>query len=267
MAESTLALTMTDLKGEVGFFLGMGRGTANGESAWPTEDETTINQCVKSGLRQFYYAGGGQLWDWSFLKPQATLVLPSGVNRLTLPDDFNGFDGPLVIEIDTGGYSEVKLQNPVFITRLETASPDSTGRPQYAASEYLKGTNANYGQRSQLLVYPTTDAEYTIRCRYQVHPDALTDSRPYPYGGAAHAETIRAACLMAAEETLDDNRGVWADRFAERLAASIAADQRHKPPHLGYNGDRSDMRAFYGARQRRGWWDDNIVTFNGVEYD
>ena len=114
-----------------------------------------------------------------------------------------------------------------------------------------------------MFIFPTADQAYTLEFSYYLLAEALDGSRPYAYGGMAHAETIRAACLMAAEETLDDAQGLWAAKFRERLAASIMLDRRLKPQHGGYNGDHSED---YWTRRGSQHYEPYGVTFSGVEY-
>ena len=99
--ESTLALQYKDLLAETGLFLGFGRGEEFGDTAWTTQQQAAIESCVKSGLRNFYWPppveGTPSSYDWSFLKPTASLALVSGQSAIQLPDDFGGFDGPLTV--------------------------------------------------------------------------------------------------------------------------------------------------------------------------
>ena len=101
MAEPTLSLKYGDLLAEVGFFLGFGRGSALGDVAWTTRQQTTLDYIVASGLRQFYYPpplpGSQSSYDWSFLKPTATLTLSAGSSTVTLPDDYGGLDGKVTV--------------------------------------------------------------------------------------------------------------------------------------------------------------------------
>jgi len=55
LAEPTLSLSYNDLLGEVGLFLGWGRGAANGEEAWDAHKTAVVESSVRSGLRQFYF--------------------------------------------------------------------------------------------------------------------------------------------------------------------------------------------------------------------
>lgn len=245
--ESTLTLARRDLKSAVGFFLGWGRGPDFGGTAWSTDQDAEIEFCVQSGLRRFYFAEApnGGFYEWSFLKPIATLLLPVNVNTIPLPDDYGGIEGPITCTV-SGTAANASIWWPVMTThegaiRQQYATlPTSTGRPLYAAEQPLRNTTAQQGQRFQLYVFPLPDLTYQLQFAYSILPDALTASVPIPWGGAAHAETILEACLAVAEERLDDTKSVHAEAFARRLAASMAQDRRRKPQLLGYNADRSD---------------------------
>ena len=70
---------------------------------------------------------------------------------------------------------------------------------------------------------------------------------------------------MAAEEFLDDQRGLWQAKFKDRLAASINMDRKCKPQRLGPNVDRSDLmdRWPYNRPDQHGW---SLAKYNGVQY-
>src|ERR1043165_1439555 len=104
MAEPTLALSVYDLAAEVGTYLGYGPGADNlpgattyQGSAWDATQAQRVRSCVASGLDRFYHpeptAPGEQPYEWSFLLPVATLLLPQGGQEVPLPDDFGGLDG------------------------------------------------------------------------------------------------------------------------------------------------------------------------------
>jgi hypothetical protein len=101
VAESTLSLSLDDLKGEIGHFLGYGRGTVFGEPAWTTPQSNNITAVLKSGLSQFYTPPptqpGQAPHTWSFLRPFATITLTSGESVVALPDDFGNFEGAIFI--------------------------------------------------------------------------------------------------------------------------------------------------------------------------
>ena len=271
MAEPTLSLAYNDLAGEVGTFLGWGRGTALGDPAWSSQQQAPVDSCVRSGLRQWYYPHPIEVmdvsYDWAFLKPMVTLSLVANQTTLPLPDDYGGVEGRVTLSAPQGiqwwpleflGIGQVYQQQALF--------PTTTGRPWMCCTEPLKGTTGTQGQRSQLRVWPIPDMAYTLQLQYYVNPDYLTGANPYAYGGAQHVETILESCLAIAEQRLDDAMGVHTLKFKERLIASINMDRKSKPQTLGYNGDRSDLRdRRWGPRYDR-IWGQNLITGNGMQY-
>lgn len=252
MAESTLTLKKADFEAATGYYLGFGRGADFGEKAWTTVQRNIIEEHVKTGLRRFYFPSltpnSPSSYTWSFLKPLATLTLSDGVEAIELPDDFNGFDGPLTVTQDGGTYPVTIWPTGIgIIDRMYAATPEASGRPTMAAVSPLKGTSAFEGQRFQLTVFPIPDGEYTLTGHYSIMPDCLTGARPYCYGGTAHVDTIKESCLAAAEKDSDDMNGVHEQQFQVRLAASISMDRRLQAQILGYNGDPSV------AANRNGW--------------
>jgi len=250
MAESTLALSYNELAAETGFFLGFGRGINYGYPAWDPDQQTSIDSCIKSGLRQFYIPmalDGTEPYDWSFLRPTTKIAFKSGTQVIPMPDDFAALMGPLTISSPFVSVSiwPVQITGVGQIYAAYQQSPTAVGRPVMAAVEPIKDTTPTAGTRSQVRIWPVADADYIFNAVYIVNPNYISPTLPFPYGGAQHAETIRAACLMAAEETLDNESTVWAAKFQARLAASIAADRRLKPELHGYNMDKSDWAERY----------------------
>lgn len=264
--EPTLNMSRDDLMADVGLFLGYGRGATKGDVAWTTAQESAIEGCVRSGLRQFYFPpvlpGQVSSHEWSFLRPMATLVIPSGVSVQKLPDDFGGIEGEINIQTPSQVYHPLRVMGEGYISSQHAYAPDTTGVIQYVSVRPVKMQPDRKSPGHELYFWPTTDQSYTIRFQYYILPDYLTGNSPYAYGGAAHAETILESCLAIAEQRLDDSSTVHSAKFMERLTASVSVDRRLKPQLIGYNGDRSDGVKFrgynrYGAR---------TITYNGVEY-
>lgn len=266
--ESDLSLTLTAIEAEIGFFLGYGRGENYDDTAWTTQQQQAISAAVRSGLRQFYIPEpiDGASYAWSFLMPTTTKRLLSGLSTLNLPDDFGHAEGMVTLASDTNScYEPVRITGEGRVSQAYARDATSTGTPTLIAVRPIRGTSADKGQRFQFYVWPAADQDYDLTFAYTLLPNALSGERPYAYGGMLHAETILAACKMAAEETLDDvipGQGVWSLKFRARLAASIDIDRRNKPQHLGPNLDRSDdLNGWpYSRRQREA-----TVTFNGID--
>lgn len=267
MAESTLSLSKDAVEGEIGFFLGFGRGPANGEENWDANKLRTIASLSASAQRQFYFTPpidsnpGG--YSWSFLRPVATLTFWAGAQTLELPDDFGGFEGDITVLSTTGCYWPIRLTNEGLLRAEYAKTPSVTGRPRMGAELPLKGTTLLGGQRKELMLFPTADQDYTLQAAYYLLPDALDGTRPYIYGGMQHTETVLASAKAAAELHLDDMKGPQWQNFTERLASSISIDQRNKAALIGYNGDRSD-----GAdRLNRRWmYNQSSIRYNGAQY-
>ncbi len=259
--EPTLSLQKSALQTAVGVFLGYGRGPYSGDNA------SNVTDLSNSGYRQFLYpAVGGDAkmtYDWSFLKPVGSFILPLGQSVIQLPDDFGGFDGQITIVTNNVNSWPWRIdwRNEGTIREMFMVTPTFQGPPMYAATTVLKGTTGTQGQRYQLIIYPQADQNYTIQAPYFVNPDALTDAFPYCLGGAQHTETTLAAGIAAAELFLDDERGPRWEYFQERLQASIAADRKNKPQVLGYNRDASDAGDVYWRGPVHGWGPP--VTYNG----
>ena len=60
----------------------------------------------------------------------------------------------------------------------------------------------------------------------KIVPETLSESNPYPLGSALYSETIKAACLSAAELHKAGQRGARHEHYQELLARSIEQDKR-----------------------------------------
>jgi hypothetical protein len=270
MAESSLSLGYADYLWRVGDFLGWGRGAALGDTPYTTTQQAKLDDCVASGIRQFYFpppaAPNESPYDWSFLHPVTTMTLQSGTQGFQLPDDFGGFEGVLTClsGVSTTVPWPIRLHNESAIREAFAAATTATGPPVMCALNVLKGTTNNAGQRQQLLFYPLADQTYQVQFQYYVLPDYLSGSMPYVYGGAAHVETILESCLAIAEQRIDDMGGVHTEKFAQRLMASIGMDKKNKAEVFGYNGDRSDSKR-YGFG-KRAFMSFPLYTYNGSPF-
>jgi hypothetical protein len=235
---STLAMTYANLRSAIGDFLGYGTDS----SAWDTQQTTDINNALASGLRRFYtpmvMPGEGKAHQWSFLRPKYSFDTVAADFDYDLPAGFAQIIGPIDFDNSENQNHRIKVTGEANLMALR-ARDTTAGAPIYAAVR-AKAQTAGSEQISELIFWPTPDVIYTLHFRYQIQPDNISSSNTYPYGGAAHTETILAACKAAAEETKDDAQGIWGARFMERLQASIAYDRSaNGPEFFGYNGDKS----------------------------
>lgn len=268
--ESSLADTYRDVIGSIGFEAGWGRGADNGDEEWDDYKLATLKSVMKSGLRQFYKPPpdqSGVSHSWSFLKPMATLTLPSGEKELLLPADFGGVSGDLVLSTTAGG-APGTIRVTGGVRARYALNPSATGRPTHVEIEPLRTVAKAHGQRWQFVFWPEPNDDFTIQFYYSIMGEMLTGELPYAYGGAEHSETILASCLAIWEQRIDDiDRGPRYRFWMERLATSISMDRQKRAQNLGYNGDRSDSR--YERRNNRNAHGTGYpaLRYNGVLYD
>lgn len=233
MAESTLSLHYTSLMNAVGFFL-YGREQAE----LTTEENARVDDFVQIGYRQFLYPSAFEGippgYEWTFMRPVTTIVTVSGAGDQDLPDDF----GRLIDGFTFGDNAQVP---PVagdvgeWRIRLLRQQYDENGRPRLAGIRPKAGTGGD-GQRQEIMWYPKPDAVYTLTYRYEAYVNHLSDDEPYPLGGMRHADTIRLACLAAAESTQNDEIGIHRESFQRALVASVARDKRQGAKYFGNVG-------------------------------
>ena len=115
MAESTLTDAYTNYREEIAFFLGYGRTS----TSWSTAQENTINSCLKSGLRRFYFPpklpDQRQAHDWSFLHPVTTLSIGSTTGTVSGTPTYDG-----------SAYSTVTLTAAGFPARMDDSGNSTT---------------------------------------------------------------------------------------------------------------------------------------------
>lgn len=265
MSTPTTGLAKSDLDALAGWHLGYGRDS----TAWSTEQTAIINEMVKMAQRRVYITeedpnyGVPGAYKWTFLKPVLSVTLESGQQYRDLPDDFGGLEGAVTISLSgSSGFAPIPQMSEPYLRTLYANSPSATGKPQAVAVEWLPGQEQDRGQRARLVIYPIPDAAYILKFQYYLTPDAMSGTRPYPYGGAQHAELFKAAVLACCDLEVHGQLAERHDYFMRRLRAAIVADQRNREQQLGYVGDRIGPRPTHRERH----WDGGVVTFNSVEY-
>ncbi len=192
-----------------------------------------------------------------------------------LPDDYGGIEGDMVIE-SVNYQPNVLLVGEGRIRSMRQQRPQNqqvtTAQPMFAAIRPKKQTDTTTGQRFEIMFFPLPSSVLTISYIQRVNPEMLvTTTIEYPYGGMTHAETIRAACVAAAEEQENGNRLNGSpvydkrDLFRERLRASIQIDrQMNGVAYYGYNSDNSDLiHRPDGTNERNRSRDSGLVTYQG----
>jgi hypothetical protein len=258
VAESTLALSYDDYMAAIADYFGFGRK----KTAWTADQTVETDDTVQSGYRTFLFHGPTQLGQvqWSFLKPLMSISTVSAKSDYPLPDDYGGLTGAVTISTTSTSYSPIRKISSNAIMEMRSRNPSQTGVPHEVAVRAIRADGAQ-GQRWELMVWPTPDGAYTLQLPTFVLPGKLSATNQYPYGGAAHSETILASCLAAAERKRHNTQGVNYARFMELLMASQSLDgKQHRPDYLGYNGDGSDGR----RHGRHG--QEHIVTYNDIEW-
>lgn len=266
MAESSLSLTKAQLESRIGDWLGFGFGPLQGDAEWDDRQTAIIRQTVDDGLRQFYYPPivdpDTSQWNWSFLRPVASLTLVEGESTVDLPDDYGSTEGPITITSSPASIRPgILLCGEAKVRQAYVDSPEETGCPLLIAEVPLRPTTGVHGQRKQFSVFPIADQDYTLALAYYVNPDTITTVNPYPYGGAQHSGAVLASCLAAAEVYRDNTRGPMYATFIERLRASIGVDRRNKPMTMGLNRDNSDGPDW--SPRWNHWLNSPPVTYNG----
>lgn len=263
MDTATFTITFDELAGEVGAFLGYGRGVKYQQPEWDSEQEFAIRSCVKAGLHNFYYPApqpGESAHSWSFLSPTKEFTLASGARTVLLPEDFGGVLGGVFNATTSVCPYQLQPRDKSWIDLEFVRSSSQTGAPRYFAVRAQAAVRDTAEQREELYVFPEADAAYTLRVSYYLVPAATDGTHQHCYGGRAHAQTILESCLAVAEQRLNAKVREHTAAFAQRLAASIGLDRRHQPQQLGQM--QGEELQFRDGR----WLGSTTVTVNGVTY-
>ena len=192
------------------------------------QEKQSIADCIRCGLRWFYFPTGELTHAWSFLRRYLEIPIVAQLVWYELPRDFAGFAGAPALS---------NSQSPLAITdesgiRLRTNKGQESVAPKYTAvrTAEIRG-NTGY----HLGIFPAAtatdvNAQAVIQVWYVFEPQIISIDNPYAYGSGVHAETIMAACLAAAEqqmnpETMAQEGGVHWQYFQQQLAGSVATDK------------------------------------------
>ncbi len=261
MAESTLTLTLGDLRTDVAHYLGYNTTFASNNAS----QQADITRAIKAGIRKFVVPvfSGGRSHSWSFLSPTATLALTASDSQYDLPDNFGSMEGEFSYATTDNRSGRIQMVGEGMIRKLYEGTSSTSGPPQFAAIRVLSTAVTTESSRYEVIFFPTPDASYTLSYKYYVQIDMVSDTANYPVGGMESAECLRAACMAAAEEQKNDGSSDWTQRFTALLEACLFRDKQKERDYFGYMGDRSDSMGY--PRDPN----DNmpvVATYNGVEY-
>ncbi len=241
---SAPGFNLANLRRDVGMFVDFGPAS----QAWTHIQDKRIDATIQSGYRSFVHpmiipSLKPYVHEWSFLRPVASLTVDPDDGVIPAPPaNFASVYGGLTYKDDYNGDSVVEVVGVEEIKRLQNASSNRTGRPLKCAFlevvSQIEGTNT---RSTQILFWPEIDAPYTFEFQYNIDPFPLVGDNIVPFGSPIHAETIKYACLAAAELDIKGiSEGPMFQKFVTLLAASISFDERATSPQIiGYNGDGS----------------------------
>ena len=162
-----LGLTRTELREEVGRFLGYGRDYF----LYNTSEKDDVNAWIRRGLRQFYspppLPGSVKSHEWHFLRPAATIATVADQVAYTLPATTGSLIGDLEFSTEQGK-TAVQVLNSQRFDEVKTSNPTRKGRPAYATVRPVTGSDITpstpYSWSMDL--WPTPDAVYTLKYNY-----------------------------------------------------------------------------------------------------
>lgn len=248
--------------------VGMLKGYGWNFHSWSYEQRRDVDEIIESGLRKYYYPDPIDAMErghqWSFLAPTGSIATSDGQRVYSLPPDFERFLGPLTFYgEDNNYYPPIDVTSDARLRALEHAA-DYTGPPQYAAVRPTP-SNGKTPQLQELILHPTPDSTYNLSFRYYALQRKLSETNPFPLGGALHAEGILESCLATVELSRGEKNGAHFQAYQRRLVTNILADSRRAPQILGYNADVSTMSPVSRGDYQRLVLD-RTITYNNEEW-
>jgi hypothetical protein len=262
MAESSLSLGWTELKQEVGDFLGYGRGSS---PSWSTAKEATIERIVQSGVRNVYYPPALVTrpdehkilgYEWSWLRPFTTLSLVADTGDYDMDDNFGRLYGEFHFAADQHRRS-IAIVSVADLLDMRSSS-DTTGAPIYAATRY-KSSDGSTGQRQEALFYPTPDTAYTLSYQYEAYSGQLSDSYPYPLGGMHYSELYVESCLSVAELRMNGEIGVHHTQYEALLVDAVLRDRKHGAKQFGQMGHQDRVSGVFRRANSTVYYNGNPI--------
>ena len=228
---TTLELGYYDLIREIGDYMGFGGNFAS----MTQEEQGIVLSLMNSGLRIFYSPSlpGFPAYQWTFLQPEATLAVDSTHSLYSLPAAFGSIVGDFTWPNTSGAWRKIKVISEARMREMRQDNPEISTLPCYAAIQPVVPAQPSTGTRYQVQFDQMFDNTYSLGYVYRVLPTTVTAASPLPYGGTQHAETIRLACLWAAEQRKTGKQGVQYAAYMQSLKGSIDADSQLRPIRQG----------------------------------
>ncbi len=263
---SAPGFNLANLRRDVGLFADYGPAS----QAQTHIQDKRIDAAIQSGYRWFIHpmiipSIKPYVHEWSFLRPVASLTVdPDDGVTPAPPANFASVFGGLTYKDNYNGDSVVEVVGVEAIKRLQNESNNQTGRPLKCAFMTVLSMVDGVNTRTyEIIFWPEINAPYTFEFQYNIDPFPLTNDSIVPFGSPIHAETIKYACLAAAELDIKGvSGGPMFQQFAKLLEGSISFDERATSPQIiGYNGDGLHGRHRFSRHCHR-----NSTTYEGVLY-
>ncbi len=238
MAESGLSIGFTELKAAVGRLLGYGSASAN----WSDSQLAEIVGIVQTGYRRVLYppsvVEGAAGFQWTFLRPTATLTITSAAADYDLPDDFGSLAGGFHYQEET--YLPMIQRVPLAHILEARSAYSHSSDPEFVAIRF-KSSDGSSGQRQEALFYPAPDTTRVLSYSYDAYQGALSDSYPYPLGGMQMGELYKESCLAIVEVDYFGAPGSHFETYKALLADAISRDRKHGARRFGNMGNPSEI--------------------------
>jgi hypothetical protein len=187
VSESGLSVGLPELRQEVGFYLGFGRGV---DKAWSASQLAEIDVVVQSGVRRVYYppaiSAGVVGYEWSWLRPNESFQIfkPYATGTVTVVSGIVTLLGGIFPANSAGAYFAASGQSSVEIASrdsdtqitLSDLTITATAGSAYQVSYPVYDLPDNFGRMVGTFHYPEVAYRHTISV---IPASRLLDMRAY----------------------------------------------------------------------------------------
>lgn len=165
----------------------------------------------------------------------------------TLPADFESLAGKLFYSPNATVWMPIDVVSEQQILQLRSTNWAVSGIPLYAAIA-PKNSDSSAEQGAVVMIWPACQTNYTLQYRYTAKAVPLSGTYPYPLGGAAYSQAIKASCRDVAEREVFEVEGPMHKDWLVKLAGAWAKDGQRGPDTMGEVKDNFDARYQVGPR-------------------
>ena len=187
----SLTVTYSEIQRSVARRLGYPLASANRSS----DEQDSINDAIRTGLRWFYFPTGEMTHEWSFLVKLYETTLVAGQNYYDLPSNYERVASAVSLSTNDHPLTATTEES----IRLRITGEGLSGKPEYCA---VRSMQIEGDTRYEFGVYQRRMQRE--RCRSGIcFLLKLFPTQTLSRWAVVHADTIMLGCLAAAEAQMN----------------------------------------------------------------